>query len=178
MANIFKDIIDVLNKPLPGTGKKDKDAKEDKKGAAKPVAGPPAPAKVATKSKDAETAAKDQQKAVDVQAELRRRDIELKRAARKAEAEKRRELLEERRELQEMRRKYETAMAEQAKAHAETEETTYTIVAGDTLWAIAQRFLGNGARWPEIHEANKDKIDNPNMIYPGQTIVIPEDDDE
>ncbi len=174
MANIFKDIIDVLNKPLPlpGMGKKDKkDDKKAKEAKAEPV-------KVATKSKDADKAGKKQEKAVDVQAELRRRDIELKRAERKAEAEQRREIIEQRRELKDMRRKYETAMAEQAKAHAETEDTTYTIVAGDTLWAIAQRFLGNGARWPEIHEANQDKIENPNMIYPGQTIVIPDDDDE
>lgn len=31
---------------------------------------------------------------------------------------------------------------------------TYTLVAGDTLWAVAQRFLGNGARWPEIQSLN------------------------
>ncbi|AFQ45154.1 LysM peptidoglycan-binding domain-containing protein [Desulfosporosinus meridiei] len=31
---------------------------------------------------------------------------------------------------------------------------TYTLVAGDTLWAVAKQFLGNGARWPEIQRIN------------------------
>ncbi|MHB8075107.1 LysM peptidoglycan-binding domain-containing protein [Desulfosporosinus fructosivorans] len=31
---------------------------------------------------------------------------------------------------------------------------TYTLVAGDTLWAVAKQFLGNGARWPEIQKLN------------------------
>jgi nucleoid-associated protein YgaU len=50
---------------------------------------------------------------------------------------------------------------------------TYTVVKGDTLWAIAKRFLGNGTRWPEIHKLNKDKISNPNLIYPGERLVLP-----
>ena len=49
----------------------------------------------------------------------------------------------------------------------------YTIVKGDTLWAIASRHLGNGARYPEIFEANKEVIKDPDLIYPGQQIRIP-----
>ena len=56
------------------------------------------------------------------------------------------------------------------------EETKTTI--GDTLGHIAQRFYGNAARWPEIFEANKNIISNPNLIYPGQTLVIPDDDED
>lgn len=51
--------------------------------------------------------------------------------------------------------------------------TVVTVKKGDTLWGIAQRTLGSGARWREIYEANKSKIKNPNLIYPGQQFVIP-----
>lgn len=50
---------------------------------------------------------------------------------------------------------------------------THTVVRGDTLWHIAKRYLGNGARWKEIYNLNKDKIKNPNLIYPGQILKIP-----
>lgn len=51
---------------------------------------------------------------------------------------------------------------------------TYKVVPGDTLWGIAQRFLGNGVRWPEIFNANRAVIGaNPNLIFPGQTYRIP-----
>ena len=50
---------------------------------------------------------------------------------------------------------------------------SYTIVSGDTLWGIAKRYYGDGAKWPTIYQANGDKIKNPNLIYPGQVVVIP-----
>ncbi|WNO25841.1 LysM-like peptidoglycan binding protein [Arthrobacter phage Altadena] len=50
---------------------------------------------------------------------------------------------------------------------------THTVVRGDTLWGIAARYLGNGARWPEIHRLNLSKIRNPHWIYPGQVFRIP-----
>lgn len=50
----------------------------------------------------------------------------------------------------------------------------YRVVSGDTLWHIAQRFLGNGVRWPEVYNLNKGVIGgNPNLIYPGQLYNIP-----
>lgn len=51
----------------------------------------------------------------------------------------------------------------------------YEIQKGDTLWAISSKFLGKGARYPEIVEANKEVIKNADLIYPGQTIRIPLD---
>ena len=51
--------------------------------------------------------------------------------------------------------------------------TSYTVVKGDCLWKIAKRFYGIGSRWTEIYNANKSKIKNPNLIYPGQVFVIP-----
>lgn len=50
---------------------------------------------------------------------------------------------------------------------------TYTVVSGDSLWAIAKKHYGNGAEYTKIFEANKDKISNPNLIYPGQVLTIP-----
>lgn len=52
---------------------------------------------------------------------------------------------------------------------------TYVIAQGDTLWAIAKRFLGHGSRYPEIHKINQPPLGkNPNLIYPGQKIKIPQ----
>lgn len=50
---------------------------------------------------------------------------------------------------------------------------TYTVVKGDCLWSIAKRKLGNGTRWPEIYNLNRDQISNPNLIYPGQVLTLP-----
>jgi nucleoid-associated protein YgaU len=49
----------------------------------------------------------------------------------------------------------------------------YTIKSGDSLSKIARQFYGNANDWQKIYEANKDKIKDPNMIYPGQKIIIP-----
>lgn len=51
--------------------------------------------------------------------------------------------------------------------------TTYTVVKGDCLWNIAKKFYGNGSQYTKIYNANKDKIKNPNLIYPGQVLTIP-----
>lgn len=51
---------------------------------------------------------------------------------------------------------------------------TYTVVKGDCLWKIAQKFYGNGSQYTKIYEANKGTIGgNPNLIYPGQVLTIP-----
>lgn len=51
----------------------------------------------------------------------------------------------------------------------------HEVKKGETLWAIAQKTLGNGARYPEIFEANKPMLSNPDKIYPGQMLRIPQD---
>lgn len=46
----------------------------------------------------------------------------------------------------------------------------YVVKRGDTLWAIASRYLGSGAKYPQIAQENN--IRNPNLIYPGQVFKI------
>lgn len=50
---------------------------------------------------------------------------------------------------------------------------TYTVKAGDTLWNIAKKNLGNGSKYNEIFNLNKDKIKNPNVIAVGQVLIMP-----
>jgi nucleoid-associated protein YgaU len=52
---------------------------------------------------------------------------------------------------------------------------TYTVVSGDTLSHIAQRHYGDAGRWPAIFEANRDKLSDPDRIFPGQVLRIPDD---
>lgn len=51
---------------------------------------------------------------------------------------------------------------------------TYTVAKGDSLWRIAKRELGDGRRYTEIYELNRDIIRNANLIYPGQVLRLPE----
>jgi LysM repeat protein len=48
---------------------------------------------------------------------------------------------------------------------------TYTVQSGDTLWAIAEQFYGDGNRYQEI--ANASGVANPDLIQPGQVLTIP-----
>ncbi|MEU8242748.1 LysM peptidoglycan-binding domain-containing protein [Actinoplanes missouriensis] len=49
----------------------------------------------------------------------------------------------------------------------------YTVKRGDTLFGIAKSQLGDGNRWPEIFRLNRDVLDNPDRIVPGQTLILP-----
>lgn len=51
---------------------------------------------------------------------------------------------------------------------------TYTVVRGDSLSKIAKREYGDAGKWRTIFEANKDVIENPDLIEPGQELIIPE----
>jgi nucleoid-associated protein YgaU len=53
------------------------------------------------------------------------------------------------------------------------EPVFHTVVKGDTLWKIAEKTLGKGARYNEIFEANRPMLSDPDKIYPGQVLRIP-----
>ena len=50
---------------------------------------------------------------------------------------------------------------------------TYTVKKGDSLSKIAKRVYGDAQQWRKIHEANRDIIDNPDLIHPGQVLKLP-----
>lgn len=58
-------------------------------------------------------------------------------------------------------------------AAEEARAATYTVKQGDTLSAIASREYGDAGKWKQIYEANRDQIDNPDLIHPGQELRIP-----
>lgn len=49
----------------------------------------------------------------------------------------------------------------------------YTVQAGNSLWVIARKTYGNGQHYTVIFGANKERIKDPNLIYPGQVISLP-----
>lgn len=49
----------------------------------------------------------------------------------------------------------------------------YTVVSGDTLSGIAKAHYGKAGEWSAIFEANRDQLDDPDEIKPGQVLVIP-----
>jgi len=50
---------------------------------------------------------------------------------------------------------------------------TYTVQSGDTLSKIAKHFYHDANAYMDIFNANKDKLTDPNKIFPGQQLVIP-----
>ena len=53
---------------------------------------------------------------------------------------------------------------------------TYTVKPGDTLSHIAQHVYGKASRWHAIFEANRDQLDDPDLIRPGQVLNLPSED--
>jgi len=51
--------------------------------------------------------------------------------------------------------------------------TTYTVAKGDTLSHIAKAHYGQASKWHAIFEANRDQLDDPDKIFPGQVLKLP-----
>jgi nucleoid-associated protein YgaU len=49
----------------------------------------------------------------------------------------------------------------------------YTVKSGDSLSKIAKQLYGDANAWHKIHQANTDQVKDPNLIHPGQKLVIP-----
>jgi LysM repeat protein len=61
--------------------------------------------------------------------------------------------------------------AETPEPEPEPAARTYTVESGDTLWAIAERFYGDGSKYQIIADASG--IANPDLIHPGEVLTIP-----
>ncbi len=64
-----------------------------------------------------------------------------------------------------------------APAPAPIADEVYTVVRGDCLWCISEKaeIYGNPFKWPLIFKANKDQIQDADLIYPGQRLSIDRD---
>jgi nucleoid-associated protein YgaU len=139
---------------------RDKKEEPDKKEAASKVSEEAARKRreeLAQKRKEAEEARERFEK----QEVLRKRTEEVQKAREASKAKK------EAREAMEK-------LVQKGKTLAAEVKQEYVVKSGDSLSKIAKELLGDGSRWPEIYEANKDVIgDNPNLIKPGQKLNIP-----
>ena len=50
---------------------------------------------------------------------------------------------------------------------------SYTVAAGDSLSKIAKKHYGKSGKWRAIYDANREQIDDPDLIHPGQVLRIP-----
>lgn len=60
----------------------------------------------------------------------------------------------------------------------EPERVTHTVAKGETLSAIAKQHYGKASLWPRIYAANRDLLNDPDRIKPGQVLTIPAPDRE
>lgn len=66
------------------------------------------------------------------------------------------------------------ALDTRAEDSKQTAIAVLTVQPGNTLWGIASKEYGDGFLYVRVFEANKERIRNPNLIYPGQVFAIPE----
>jgi len=100
------------------------------------------------------------------------------RVSEEAARKRREELAAERKMMADARKRFEEEQKKKEEAKEEKKATVkqvYVVKSGDSLSKIAKELMGDGKRWPEIYELNKELIgDDPNLIHPGQELKIPE----
>ena len=67
------------------------------------------------------------------------------------------------------------AMAVEQAEHGEADFIVHEVVAGDTLSKLALRYLGDMERYPEIFDANRDQLDDPDDIFVSMKLYVPKD---
>jgi nucleoid-associated protein YgaU len=60
-----------------------------------------------------------------------------------------------------------------AAGQRQTQQREYVVKAGDSLSKIAKQVYGNAADWQKIYNANRSTIKDPDLIHPGQKIILP-----
>ncbi len=66
------------------------------------------------------------------------------------------------------------AAQESAAQEAATATAKHEVRRGDTLWGLAGRYLANPFLWPQIYELNRQVIENPHWIFPGERLALPD----
>jgi nucleoid-associated protein YgaU len=56
------------------------------------------------------------------------------------------------------------------------ELVTARVQRGDSLWRISTTVYGEGTRYTQLYDANASQIRDPDLIYPGQVLVVPKQD--
>ncbi len=71
-------------------------------------------------------------------------------------------------------REDEEAVRKALKAQMRNGVMQVTVQPGFTLWAIARENYGDGLQYVQVYEANRERIGNPDLIYPGQIFKVPD----
>jgi LysM repeat protein len=68
-----------------------------------------------------------------------------------------------------------TAVLDSMVRSAQQQDRSYTVQSGDTLSSVAQQFYGKSADWAWLEHINRSKVQNADLIYPGQVLNVPAD---